>query len=333
MSRLVERFWRGELGWRGRVLAAALAPAELAFRTAVRVRNAAYARGLRAQTIVHMDVPVISVGSLLVGGAGKTPFARWIVEYYMSRGVQPGLLHGGYARDEPELHRMWNPDVPVEARPDRVEGANAAIRAGARVLVLDDGFQHRRLARNLDIVLVPVESWSAHPHLLPVGSWREAPRALQRAHLIVLVHRGASSVEVARVRADVAVQALRPPIIAAALLPRRWRSWRTGVYEVPANGVAVTAIANPEVFLADIGRTGGTYDNAVLFRDHHDYTGEDVDRIRVAAHGRTVLTTEKDAVKLKAIDTNLDLFVLEQEILFDDPEGVLARMLDEVVAK
>src|SRR5207248_1345794 len=76
VSDFVERFWRHELGFGGRALAAALAPVEFAFRTGVRLRNAAYTRGLRTGTVVHADVPVVSVGSLLVGGAGKTPFTR-----------------------------------------------------------------------------------------------------------------------------------------------------------------------------------------------------------------------------------------------------------------
>lgn len=332
MSDFIERFWQADLGVPGRALALALAPAELMYRTGVRLRNAAYG-GVRARIVQHAGVPVVSVGSLRVGGAGKTPFARWVVEHYASRGVPPALLHGGYANDEPSLHRFWNPQVPVIAQRDRVAGARAGVRAGARVLVLDDGFQHRRLARDLDIVLVPVESWVANPHLLPVGPWRESPRALSRADVVVLIHHGASTADIARVREDVAGRARQIPIVVAALVPKRWRAWQDGAHRTPAPGIAVAAIANPDTFLADARRLGGVYDPSLLFRDHHSYTIVDAERIRAAAHGRPVLTTEKDAVKLGVLAQDLDLFVLEQEILFDVPEDVLVRMLDELVVR
>jgi tetraacyldisaccharide 4'-kinase len=335
MSRFVERFWRGELGWRGRALAAALAPAELVFRAGVRVRNASYERGVRSNTIVHAGVPVVSVGSLLVGGAGKTPFARWVVEHYLAQGIKPGVLHGGYANDEPRLHRLWHPDVPVIADRDRVAGARTAIRAGARVLVLDDGFQHRRLGRDLDIVLVPVESWVAHPHLLPVGAWRESPRALRRADVIVLTNHSADPEAIAGVWRAVAENAKGSTIEVVSLQPVGWRSWKTGESVRPASGIAVAAIANPVLFIADAVRAGGAFDQTLLFRDHHPYTREDAERIRAAARGRPILTTEKDAVKLGAVALDLELFVLEQEIVFQHHDGsaVLARLLDKLVAR
>ncbi len=331
MSAFVERFWRSELGWPGRALATALAPAELAYRAAIRLRNTSYSSGVRAATIIELDVPVISVGSLLVGGAGKTPFTRWLVEYYASRGAQPGVLHGGYAADEPQLHKLWNPDVPVVAERDRIMGAHEAVSEGADALILDDGFQHRRLARNVDIVLVPVESWDAHPHLLPRGPWRESPAALQRATIIVLMHRGAGSADVARVRAEVASVAKQIPIIGASLLPTRWRAWKTGAHESPRSGIASAAIANPEGFFDDARRAGGVFDKTFRFRDHHDYNRRDLEAIRIAANGRPVLTTEKDAVKLGALGRDLELFVLEQELVFDDGKAVLTEMLDRVL--
>src|SRR5207253_9868766 len=150
--RHIERLWHGPASPRVRAARWALAPAETLYRATIALRNAAYNKRARVQ---HADVPVVSVGSLLVGGAGKTPFTRWIIEHYLVRNIKPALLHGGYADDEPQLHRLWHPGLPVIAARDLVRAARAAVAAGAQVLVLDDAFQHRRLARELDIVLVP----------------------------------------------------------------------------------------------------------------------------------------------------------------------------------
>ena len=114
--------------------------------------------------------------------------------------MTPALLLSGYGTDEVLLHRSWNPSVPVLADPDRVAGARRAVRDGASTVVVDDGFQHRRLARDLDIVLLSVED-PFPGGVLPVGPYREPAESLARAHAIVLTRRGAS-IEAAREWAD-----------------------------------------------------------------------------------------------------------------------------------
>ena len=230
-QRVVERLWSGEAGWWGRWLDVALLPLELTYRAAAGAHHAAYSAGWRSAH--RLPVPVVSVGNLAVGGTGKTPFTRWLVTELQQRGRRPAVLHGGYAEDEPELHRAWYPEVPVIGERDRVSGGLQAVEAGADVLVLDDGFQHRRLARDLDIVLVAAENWSERPKLLPRGPWRESPEALSRAQAVVVTRKMATFEH-----AEEVLTALRrrvPEAVAAQvhLRPAGWRVYgvRTGTVE------------------------------------------------------------------------------------------------------
>lgn len=335
--RWVERWWGGELGWQGRVLDLAFAPTELLFRGAVLLRGVGYDRGLLHTA--RIPVPIISVGNLAVGGAGKTPVSRWLVAELLRRGERPAVLHGGYAADEPELHRRWHPTIPVMVGRDRVALAGAAVDVGATALVLDDGFQHRRLARDLDLVLVAAEGWTSRPRLLPRGPWREAPTALARAHAVVVTRKVASAETAAALRRELGRYAPGAVIAEVWLRPTGWRRGvdiaHTGdapVESVPPGEVlAVTAIARPELFVANARWAGAQVTSTLFFPDHHDYHADDLERIRELASGRPIVTTAKDLVKLSALDPTLDLWVLEQEVVVeaggDELNGVLDRAL------
>ncbi|HEX7050080.1 MAG TPA: tetraacyldisaccharide 4'-kinase [Longimicrobiales bacterium] len=327
----VERWWAGAGGPVASVLDAALAPVELAYRIGMRLRNHAYSRGwLEA---VRLPVPVVSVGNLTVGGTGKTPVSRWLVDELRRRGRAPAVLHGGYAPDEPALHRAWHPEIPVIEGRDRVAGARAAILAGATALVLDDGFQHRRLVRDLDVVLVAAERWSAAPRLLPRGPWREPPAALRRADLVAVTRKTAAPGEAERVAAALA-DYTDAAIVRLHLRASRWSRPDSG----PANGppageaVAVVAIAEPERFLTNARDAGARITTTLAFRDHYCYDARDIARLRQTAGGRAVVTTAKDAVKLAPLDPELDLWVLEQDVRVEAGAEVFARRLDLLVS-
>ncbi|HSJ32130.1 MAG TPA: tetraacyldisaccharide 4'-kinase, partial [Longimicrobiales bacterium] len=204
MEGLARRWWAGELGVAGTALDVALAPAEAAYRLGVSLRNRAYDRSMIAST--EASLPVVSIGNIAVGGTGKTPFTSWLARRLAQRGQKPAIVHGGYAEDEPELHRTWTPDIAVFVDRDRVHAAAQAHAARATVVLLDDAFQHRRLRRDLDIVLISAERWSDTVRLLPRGAWREPPAALARADVIVCVRKTAGveeAVSVARALASV----------------------------------------------------------------------------------------------------------------------------------
>jgi len=153
--RFVERIWEGN-GVPERVARAVLFPFEELYRGVVAVRGQLYDRELLGS--IHSSIPVISVGNLTVGGTGKTPVANWIAGTLREHGAKPAIVLRGYGIDEILVHRELTPGLPVIAAKDRAEGIGRAAAAGATVVVLDDAFQHRRAARDADIVIVSADS-------------------------------------------------------------------------------------------------------------------------------------------------------------------------------
>lgn len=335
--RWAERWLRGEEhGVAATALSLLLLPAEAAFRLASGLRNLGYDTGVRR--IRRARVPVVSVGNVAVGGAGKTPVTAWIVDLLTARGRRPAVLHGGYADDEPALHRLWHPDVPVLAQRDRVAAADHAVdQLGADVLVLDDAFQHRRLARDLDLVLVAAEDWTGRPRLLPRGPWREPPRALRRAHVVAVTRKTASPERSGRIAAELARRSGRP-IMRIALHPAGWAhvGGAAGRPDTtaspPTDALAVTAIAAPERFFENARQAGAVIRRTLTFPDHHAYSPGDVARIVELAAGGPVVTTEKDAVKLVRLNGNLDFRVLKQAVVVEEGLELLEARLDEVLS-
>lgn len=328
LRELTARWWAGELGAAGTALAALTLPAERAYGAAIAARNRRYDRG---EGVTRVAAPVLSVGNLGVGGAGKTPVAAWLVRELQARGRRPTLLHGGYAADEPALHRAWAPDVPVIAQRDRVAAARTALAGGADVLVLDDGFQHRRLARDLDLVLVAAEHWTPRPRLLPRGPWREGPDALRRATLVAVTRRTAPPERAAAVVAELG-RWTRAPVLQLHL---RATGWEQGGMpsEAPAGwSLAVAGIADPEAF-AENARAAGAQVHALLpFPDHHRYGAADARRILAAAVQGRIVTTAKDWIKLQRLLPAAQVWVLRQDVAVESGDGALAAALARLLA-
>jgi tetraacyldisaccharide 4'-kinase len=329
---LARAVWAGEGGALGAALRVALAPAEAAFRGVVAARNGAYDRGwLRAERV---DVPVISIGNVSVGGAGKTPLAAWIARRLAEWGRKPAIALRGYGEDEIVLHRELNPDIPVFRGKRRVEAAREAVAAGRDAVVLDDAFQHRALARDLDLVLVPVESWEPRPRVLPRGPWREGVQALGRADLVVLTRKSASAARAQEVAAEVARLHPAKPVVRCALLPSRLVPLHGGAgMEVGALAgrrvLAVAALATPGPFFAQLRDFGAEVD-AAAYPDHHPFTAEDARTLVGRAAGRMLVMTHKDAVKLRALlPREADAWVLEQRVTIESG----ARALDAALRR
>ena len=279
-----------------------LEPLSLLYRGFMRARRHAYERGFMAA--VEVGVPVISVGNLVVGGSGKTPFARWLVLRLIEQGRRPAVLHGGYGSDEPELHRRWFTAAAVIESRDRVAGARMAVAQGANVLVLDDALQHLRIARDLDVILISADTWDEPHRLLPSGPWRE-PLAAINEHAVVIITRKA----VAQAEAEHVIAAVRSRtrarIVASCALE----------LQVSAAGpaIAVCAIANPRAFGRQLIQAGALVQEVLAFDDHHEYTSDDWKHIAQIAGGRQVIVTEKDAVKLEKV-TETPLIVATQTL-------------------
>lgn len=330
------RVWSGGGGVIGAVLRVALAPAEAGFRGVVAVRNAAFDRGWLA--VESAGVPVISIGNVAVGGAGKTPFAAWLARRLADDGRRPAIALRGYGDDEILLHGELNPDIPVFRGRRRVDAAREAVAAGRDVVVLDDAFQHRALARDLDLLLLPVEAWEPRPRVLPRGPWREGLGALARADVIVLTRKSASAARAREVAAEVAALHPAKPILQCALLPSGLRPLHGGdsvaVESLRGRRVlAVAALATPEPFFAHLRQIAAEVE-AAPYPDHHPFTGDEARRLAARAAGRMLVMTHKDAVKLRALlPSTADAWVLEQRVTIesgaDALDAALRRALGE----
>jgi tetraacyldisaccharide 4'-kinase len=306
---------------RARVTGALLSIPEAAYGGLVRMRNAWYDRPGATR---RASVPVISVGNLAVGGTGKTPLVAWIARRVRALGPVPAVVSRGYggtaglgplvvsngegprvnARacgDEPHLLARSLPGTIVVVGADRIEGARAAAGAGAGAVILDDGFQHRRLARDLDIVVLDGRAPFADGHLLPRGTLREPPHALRRADLVVLTRLDEGD------PANGAIQAVKGAGYSGAIVRAGHRI--TGVYDVggavraaPARAVAFCGIGDPDLFRDDLAAAGIVTARFHAFRDHHPYTVASWDALvaEARAMGAPLVTTDKDLSRLAA---------------------------------
>lgn len=297
----IDQLWRSD-GPGARAARALLLPAERAMAGVVAVRNTLYDRGsLKSRTTA---IPVASIGNLTVGGTGKTPVSAWIAGQLAERGAEPAVVLRGYGDDEPLVHAVLNPAIPVVVSPDRAKGVANAAERGADIAVLDDAFQHRRVARSADIVLVAADGWSVHRRLLPSGPWREPLEALRRADLAVITSKAASETEVMAARLAITHAAPDTPIAGVTLeLGELFRFGDPGA-RLPLGGLAgasvlaIAAVGNPDAFFTQLRRAGATV-AARGFPDHHRFTREEVERLAaLAPAGGMAVCTLKDAVKV-----------------------------------
>ena len=315
-------------------------PLSAAFGAVVKARNALYDRGVFPSETLKW--PVISIGNLSVGGSGKTPFTILLGEQLQARKIAFDILSRGYKRrstgvklveangsaaefgDEPlllaeKLH------VPVIIGEDRVAAGRFAEKTFANLRpahgdtwfhLLDDGFQHRRLARAFDIVLVNEEDFD--DRLLPLGRLREPLAALARADAIVIPE-------------------ATPGEKLAGLGKPLWRVHRRLVVDrakLPQRAIVVCGIAKPQLFLQDLRRSGIHSVDEAVFPDHHAYSQGDVDRLlrlRERHQSGGFLTTEKDAINLRPhLPALQPVFSLPLRMELLDPGKAVAQMLEAV---
>jgi tetraacyldisaccharide 4'-kinase len=279
---------------------------------AVRVRNWLYDRGWKR--IVRAAVPVISVGNLTLGGTGKTPCVEYVARFYRRLDRRVAILSRGYGsregrNDEALVLEENLPDVPHLQGPDRAALAAIAVEElECEILVLDDGFQHRRLARDLDLVLIDATEPWGHGYLFPRGLLREPPRGLRRAGVVVLtrcdqVDEGTRQ----RVREAVARMVPQVPVVETRHRPV---DLVNGAHEPAPLGLlrerpvaAFCGIGNPEAFRRTLTDLGAGLTAFRTFPDHHAYTRTDVEDLNTWARQRptdcVVVTTQKDLVKLR----------------------------------
>ena len=311
-------------------------PLSVLYGALMQLRVGLYAKGIFGQK--RLNRPVISVGNLTMGGTGKTPMVIWLAERFLAQGKRVGILSRGYkgsasTSDEVELMKArlkQRAQFGVAAN-RYAEGKKLEDRVD--VFLLDDGFQHLELARDVNILLLDGSKKLKQEWLLPAGELREPVREVGRADLVVITRKA----EHRTIEGDHS-HTYKIFYAETQLLGfRDLASADTGMYlrEIgPGPFFAFCGIGNPQAFLKDLGRWHVPVCGHITFRDHHRYSKSDfrsLEKAAMAVHAAGFVTTEKDWINLKHLGPlNLPTFVcvitlsLQSESEFD---ACLARKL------
>ena len=310
---------------------AALRIASAGFATATGVRNLLYDSGVFAAR--QAPVPVVSVGGLTVGGSGKTPITADIGARLSGAGIPTAILTHGFA-DEMDVHRRSSPGSRVYGGQDRLSLAREAAAAGARIVVLDSGFQHRRLHRDLDILTVDVATIGRRLEYLPAGPYREGLASLARADLVVAVRR---SILDPRAASDATVRLAdqgrpwldrlgdapgSPLFVSARIQPGSLVAANDAAQAVedPCPKVAVAGIMWPEVFFAQVKLLTSGIRETVGLRDHARLGASLAGALQTLAGDCGIVCTLKDVMKLvRALGGHIPIWYLSEEVIWEEP--------------
>jgi tetraacyldisaccharide 4'-kinase len=348
----MEQFAREVMSGRKRGLAANLLrtglwSAQWPYRVGVAIKNCAFDFGLREP--FEVGVPVISVGNLTTGGTGKTPVVAFLANWFRDAGAQVGLLSRGYksldaaANDEKLVLDQLCPGVPHWLNADRIDSAKRAVVDGCTLLILDDAFQHRRIHRDLDIVLIDATNPWGFGHCLPRGMLREPIANIERADLVVVTRADQiSAEELTVIRSELVRHNHIGTVIEVSFRPSQLinSAGQTKPFaELAGQRVfGFCGIGNPDSFVRTLRTLGSEVVGFESFPDHHHFTSDDLVRLgeqAKSANADVLLTTHKDLVKLP--DTGLGgrplwAVQIETEILRGAPmlESRLWSVLERV---
>ncbi len=315
--------------------------AVLPYSAIMSIRRRLYRKGLRKSH--RAGAPVICVGNITTGGTGKTPMVAWVVHQLAAAGRKPAILTRGYKSvagrsDEAELLEKLT-GAPIVVNADRVAGASHAVADGADVLVMDDGFQHLRIGRDLDIVLIDAMNpfgnrWSC---CIPIGRLREPLFALKDADAIVITRTElVSPATIGRVRECIEKYAPQASIHLAAHAPVKLID-ENGA-DLPPDALAgrkvflFCGIGNPDAFAETVYNLNPIAKGKLVLADHAKYTQSLLDKISCLAgeHGAELLvTTQKDFVKLGGLLAALPIYQVVVEMRIVEGE---AELLGDILA-
>ena len=336
--------------------------AEGPYRVAMRLRRWAY----RCHLLPSADatVPVVSIGNITTGGTGKTPMVAWLVRRLREMGHHPAVLMRGYKSvagksDEAEMLRieLGRPaglmprsarqalavplpsDVPVFPQADRRAAAREAVGAGADVLVMDDGFQHLRLRRDLDIVLIDATCPFGFGHVLPRGLLREPLAALHAADVLIITHADAvDAAELADLREELVARTGRATIYAAAHRPTKLSDQNGDVHEygelAGKRVLAFCGLGNPQSFFNTLKSMGAVLAAAQAFPDHVRYGPRELgelEKLSAKTGAQIVITTQKDTIKLPLGWLSRPLWKLAVEMEITEGRAELLERIQNTV--
>jgi tetraacyldisaccharide 4'-kinase len=320
-----------------------------AYRAAVGLRNRFYDLGINTTRI---DAPVISIGNLTTGGTGKTPLVIWLAQRLIERRLQVAVISRGYGRRNGSLFNDEALEIGEEVpgitqiqRADRVAAARQALdilnnsdssATGKPVILLDDGFQHRRLYRDLEIVVLDATNPFGYGRLLPRGLLREPIGSVRRADVVILSRCN----QVAAQRIDSIRKTLEKihPETHTALVDVCPTEWKTANHEIHDLATlagqrvfAFCGIGNPLSWLRTLDLTGVVVAGHECFPDHHLYSQDDINWLVDHALKRdcsALVCTRKDAVKLADCNYSLPIFSLSTQLEFREGEKEIMRLVE-----
>jgi len=348
-GRWIRRVWerRGVLG---RLLWLSFLPLSCLYWLGVQTRNALYSVGWKTSQTLNQCV--VSIGNLTVGGTGKTPTVVWVAQELQKLGFRIAVLSRGYHRkgnqpllltanfsanvdefgDEPAMMaRLFGLTVAVSN--PRYKGALEAIKNNpVDVFILDDGFQHRQLARDVDIVLLGSDStgW-----VLPSGPFREPRRAIDRADLLLIT--GAKDKwgpVVSKAKQRIVFHGGLEPVALVGFESRRWKEYPLSLL-AGRKIVAVTGIGNSEPFYRIIHDWEGEIVDVLEFADHHRYSSQDWQQInRAARNADLIITSEKDILKLIRFPFGREkLLALRVAMAVENGDRLIQAIVDRIQRK
>jgi tetraacyldisaccharide 4'-kinase len=335
-----------------------LPPLSMLYDAVTRTRLSLYRRGTFHTT--KLERPVISVGNITTGGTGKTPLVEWVARTLAAQGRRVCILTRGYGRQDPHLQSIVSDGYTVLVPPtqagdepyllatrllgfaavissaDRIAAAREAIKDfGSDCFLLDDGFQHLRLARDLNIVTIDATNPWGGGSLLPYGRLREHPDGLNRADCVVIT-RCDQVDDLGALESEISELTGNRPIFHSQMRTIRVPSLKNGADNLapPARVAGFCGVGNPDSFFAHLRRSG--YEVAVekTFPDHHVYSQNEIDAIIRSARetgAGALITTAKDAVKLRTLSFSIPCHVLEIEIGIEN-SNELATLLLRITA-
>ncbi len=299
--------------------------------------------------IHRAGVPVVSVGNITTGGTGKTPMVAFLANWVRDQDAKPAILSRGYRsvaggpNDEKLVLDLLCPGVPHLQNPDRVASAQQAVKAHqAGVLVLDDGFQHRRLGRDLDLVLIDATCPWGYGSVLPRGLLREPLAGLKRADVAIITRADqVSETHLQQIRAEIHRHHPQLPIAEAAFVPQRLvnaAGWTCSFEAFKAKpAFAFCGIGNPDGFLQTLAGCGVSVSASGFrtFADHHHYTITDLETLGELAEregAAAIFTTQKDLVKIPRTNLNgVLLWAVEIGVKWLSGEEILQSRLEELL--
>ncbi len=324
-----------------------LAGPALLWSRAMALRNRWYDR---PGTTLRVEVPVISVGNLTVGGTGKTPVVETVSRILLDENRNPAIISRGYgglagkgplvvsrgqgpeissarSGDEPYQLAASLPETIVVVGSDRYTAALEAIDLGADVLLLDDGYQHRRLHRDLDICLLDAGHPAVSEKVLPAGPLRESFSGISRAGLILLT-RAEAGIDLDSTEKAIRRWNTEAPVIAASHVPVGFITSNLAESDPPDRAFAFCGIASPQSFRSILTGMGIDLTGFRSFQDHHRYSRSEILKLREDASrdNATLVTTEKDLARLSALDlpeAEFPLLALKIGVRFQDHEAVV----------